>query len=46
MEQWSSGVLQKLKFQAPNLRVLGVRCQEKETKKLKPETLLFVIWNF
>jgi hypothetical protein len=27
MEQWSSGVLQKLKFQAPNLRVLGVRCQ-------------------
>jgi hypothetical protein len=31
------GTLQNIKFQAPNLRVSGVRCQERETYKLKPE---------
>jgi hypothetical protein len=38
------GVLQNIKFQAPNLRVIdviqvpGFRCQGRETKKLKSET--------
>jgi hypothetical protein len=31
---WSDGALQNFKFQAPDLRVLGVR---EKTKKLKPE---------
>jgi hypothetical protein len=29
-----------------DVRVSGVRCQEKETEKLKPATSAFVIWNF
>jgi len=37
MEWWSNGALQTIKFQAPSLKVSGVRCQEQKTKKLKPE---------
>jgi hypothetical protein len=35
---WSDETLQNIKFQAPNLRVSGVGCQGRKTKKLKPET--------
>ncbi|MGB6930597.1 MAG: hypothetical protein WBH05_15355, partial [Syntrophobacteria bacterium] len=27
-------------------QVSGVRCQGRKTRKLKPETSVFVIWNF
>jgi hypothetical protein len=35
--KWSGGSLQNIKFQAPNLRVSGVRCQGRKRKTLKPE---------
>jgi len=43
---WSNEALQNIKFQAPNLRVSGVRCQGRKTKTLKPETSVFVIRDF
>jgi hypothetical protein len=33
----SDGAMKNIKFQAPNLRVSGVRCQGRKTKILKPE---------
>ena len=35
--------IENLKFQAPNLRVLGVRCQVSGKRNQEAETLLFVI---
>jgi hypothetical protein len=38
MEWWSNGALQNIKFQAPNLKVSGVRCQVSGKKNKKSET--------
>jgi hypothetical protein len=49
---WIDELAQKnLKFQAPNLRILGVppeadQVSGKKTKKLKPWSLRFGIWDF
>jgi len=37
MRGWSGGALKNIKFQALSLRVAGVGCQERKTKKLNTE---------
>jgi hypothetical protein len=36
---WSDGALQNIKFQEPNLRVLGVRCRVSGRRNIKAVTL-------
>jgi hypothetical protein len=38
LEYWSGGVLQNIKFQAPNLRALGFGCQVSGVRKEKHES--------